>query len=239
MDEAPTEEGDTNERLQGLLADDRAVGRARDGRDGYWRDLARNMERRWQVDKDHVRTGPKLGLGFSVDQWVETWRARARTYVATGNPYGDGAFARGSPQLTDSARPLQLDENLVRLDYEGGTNGTYNLMRVALVLVIQDDEGRVAEVRLHRSSGSRGYDEGALKAAQTLASDDLGVPPQGRQSLWAFYAALAVTPPAPIVGCGFDAYFIPTECFYPLSEHLRSRVRLVGIWARGEKPGLK
>ena len=131
---------------------------------------------------------------------------------------------------------------MLRGDQRGddpGGGGTYQVKRIALVMLVQEPGGGLEEIRLHRSSGSPAFDRAALDAARTLAEGALEAPPDGSTTIWAFEASLRITPPAPIVGCSFDAGFIPQECFYPMSRHLKHGVKLLGVWHEGETPGLR
>ena len=55
----------------------------------------------------------------------------------------------------------------------------------------------------------------------------------------AFGATLLTTPPAPVAGCAIDAHFIPSNCFYPLKQRVKTDVHLVGVWQADEEPGLR
>lgn len=231
--------GGPGERLAALLADDRAVERATDRIDRYWQTVRHHLERDWEVDKEILREGPTRGLGIDVEAGIRSWLEEAAAYGATGNPYGEGPMVPGAPGLPDHLLPLdrqgQQHPGLPR----GGERSAFRRERSALVLLVQDDRGRVVEIRLHRSSGNLAFDDAALAQARRLSRLDLGVPPDGRKSLWSFDATLAITPPAPIAGCSFDAHFLPDHCFYPLSERVKHAVRLVGVWDADETPGIR
>jgi len=236
---APAAPADPGHRLDALLADGRAVERGTTRVDGYWSEVRRHLERRWEVDAELLRDGPRRGLGLGkLDEAWEGWRKQAAAYAATGNPYGDGYLAPGSPHLADHARPVEPKE--VRPLYEDAAeDGAFRKHRTALVLVVQDEGGRVIDVRLHRSSGHKGYDELALSHARALAQLDLGIPPDGAKSLWSFDATLITTPPLPIAGCAVDAYFVPQHCYYPLRQRVKESVHLVGVWRADETPGVR
>jgi TonB family protein len=227
------------QRLEGLLADDRAVVRGTERVDAYWGEMRRRLESKWEVDADLLADGPRRGLGVKIDKAWEGWRRQAATYAATGNPYGEGAWVPGSPEVADYARPLNLPEKIGPI-YEGAADeGAYRNTRTALLLVVQDEAGRVVDVRVQRSSGNAAFDRLAEANARALAQYDLGLPPDGRKTVWSFDATLITTPPLPIAGCAVDAYFIPQHCFYPLSQRVTQAVRLVGVWGAGETPGLR
>lgn len=227
------------EKLSGLFADDRAIRRATEAPDSYWSGLRHKLEDGWTVSRDQLRDGPRTGLGIRVDKALDDYLAEASAYGNTGTPYGDGPWVPGGRALSDRGIPVDAKRPPPTLD-TNGENSTYSTTREALVLVVQGDDGRILDVRLHRSSGHPGYDRAALARAKALADSSLDAPPKdGRTSLWSFDAKLVVTPPLPIAGCAVDAYFIPQHCFYPLSERTKQAVRLLAVWGPGEEPGLR
>ncbi len=230
---------DPQQRLRAMIADDKAVDRATRNVQAYWAELRRDLDRRWRVDEELLADGPSSGLGIDLRDAWRGYTEQAAAYGATGNPYGDGPYALGSPQLNERARPLDLPE-VPNLHLNGGDErSAFRKERTAYVLVVQDASGRVAGVKLHRTSGNAAFDRAALDQADRLAEMDLGIPPDGTQSLWAFNATLLITPPLPIAGCAVDAYFIPQHCFYPLSRRMKQAVRLVGVWRADETPGVR
>ncbi len=86
------------------------------------------------------------------------------------------------------------------------------------------------------SSGNKAYDKMALDKAETMTAgesdeDELGPPPKAlRRTLWAFESDFSQIPPVPVVGCSFDAYFVPEDCFYPLKKFVKPRVKLRAIY---------
>ncbi|WP_373045948.1 energy transducer TonB [Vulgatibacter sp.] len=233
----PPEEPEPAPGLADRLADDRAVRRATERVETYWSELRQQLERRWEVPKELLRDGPTRGLGIPVEEAWKGYREQAERYAATGNPYGEGPLVPGARELADNAVPVELPDRVEpTVDME---RTAYRQSRSALVLLVQDETGNVADVRLHRSSGNAAYDRAALERAKSLATLDLGLPPDGNQSVWSFDATLITTPPLPIAGCAVDAYFIPRHCFYPLSQRVKEGVRLVGVWRKGERPGIR
>jgi hypothetical protein len=98
----------------------------------------------------------------------------------------------------------------------------------------QAGDGSVISYRLARSSGNGVYDALVLARFASLASGDaaaLGAPPpQGRRTRWAISTRFEMVPPVPVVGCGFDANFHLSGCFYPLKRFTRTRVDLERLW---------
>lgn len=229
---APTEP-DPQHRLDALIADDKAVSRALTNVQDYWSNIRRDLDRKWAVEADLIEGGPSRGLGMGLAEGWQEYRKQAAQYAASGNPYGDDPLAPGAPTTAERAYAIGPPVP------ERGDEGAYRKHRTALVLVVQDASGRITDVRLHHPSGSPAYDRAAVEHARALTKLDLGLPPDGTQSVWAFDAELLITPPAPIAGCSVDAYFVPQTCFYPLSRRVRDSVRLVGVWRADETPGVR
>jgi len=98
----------------------------------------------------------------------------------------------------------------------------------------QAGDGSVLSYRLTRSSGNGAFDALVLARFAALASDRAAAlgppPPQGRRTRWAVSTRFEMVPPVPIVGCGFDANFHLTGCFYPLKRSTHTRIELQRLW---------
>ncbi|WP_157370417.1 hypothetical protein [Vulgatibacter incomptus] len=224
-------------RLEELFAEDRAVETAKNRADPYWFDLRRRLEREFSVPLDLVEDGPGNGT-LGLQGAIDTYRAQAKAYANSGNPHGDGPLVPGSrrgmaQELRDELAEGVFGEPLAEAI---GDRSLFSRELVTVVELEQASDGSILDVRLITKSGSPGHDQIALDHMRTdgaAAASDLGAPPaQGRRTRWAFTSSLWIVPPLPMVGCGFDAQFMPTTCVYPLKKNLKHRVRLLAIYER-------
>ena len=125
-------------------------------------------------------------------------------------------------------------QTLVGLDLARSEHSPFHHRLVVRVMIRQRDDGGLLDATIVDPSGSAGFDKLALAQTRALARLELhklGAPPrEGRTTLWAFEADFNMVPPLPIAGCGFDAYFMPGECFWPGKRSVRSRIRLEAIY---------
>ena len=111
----------------------------------------------------------------------------------------------------------------------GSAAGPWSHRLIALVRITQREDGSLFGAELLGKSGSDAYDRLALGQARKLGKLQLGPPQQGRETLWAFETDFTQVPPVPIAGCALDD-FVPKDCFYPLQQRVKSRVRLQAIY---------
>jgi len=229
------EERRIERRLDELFAEDRAVETAKHRADAYWLDLRHRLERGFAPPQELLEAGPgsdSAGMRGAID----SYRAEAAAFGASGTPYGDAPLEPGGRR--GFAHEV-VDEVATRVfrrpqDVAIGDSSLLSRTLVAVVELEQGADGSLVEARLVSSSGIPAYDRIALGHARdgrVVAAEALGPPPaQGRRTRWAFTSALRIVPPAPIVGCSFDAHFIPQDCFYPLKRFVRHRVRLLAVY---------
>lgn len=228
------EEPTTEDRLHGLFDEDRAKERALKRADPELVELRRTFERHFSVPLEYLDEAPRMTsqMPMNVDGAVKAWFDQAQAYGAEGNPYGDGPLvpgARGS--IADEVREFRLRQDSPGPDPLISETTATTQRLVAQIEILHGEDGAFLEVRLVKGSGVPRYDRLALRQAEEAARRSPGTD-GARRSIWAFFALLKTTPPAPIAGCSVDPYFIPQECFYPGSKHMRTRVVLEAIHDR-------
>ena len=229
-------------RIESWAGDFKAKDRAQ-FRDAYWQRLEDALGRGFQPGWDAGDRGPQERS--AVARYFEGWQRSASAYGKTGNPFSEGGPGtrrplglewtslenqdRGlaSPSLAGVPGPGMNVGFAVETAAADGTAFTRRL--VATLRITQRDDGSLFSVELLGTSGSSAYDNLALAQARALDRLRLGVPPQGRETLWAFETDFIRIPPAPIAGCGLDD-FVPKDCWYPLQKRTRSRIRLLAIY---------
>ncbi|HEY0838587.1 MAG TPA: TonB C-terminal domain-containing protein [Vulgatibacter sp.] len=222
-------------RLAELFAEDRAVETARSRADAYWLGLRQRMEKGFAPPMEIVEAGPGSGSA-GMQGAIDSYRAQASAYAATGTPYGDDPLVPGGRRgfALEAADEVSSRVFGAPLPEAIGESSVFSRRLVAVVEVEQDRDGSLAGVRLVSSSGIPAYDRLALEQARdprTVSAAELGPPPaQGRRTKWAFASTLRIIPPLPMAGCSIDAYFMPGECFWPLKKILRHRVSLLAIY---------
>lgn len=228
VEPAPSEAREIEARLETYYRDKRAEEHARTRAEPALVELRERLDRRFSVPREILEEAPgssDLGMGDAL----RAYAVQAERYGATGNPYGEGPLAPGSPE-----GPETLASEVFRhrnADAELGapisrTSATITRL-VARIEVARSGAG--IEARVWESSGVPRFDRLALEEVRReLARVEL--PPEVQRTRWAFVSTLRVTPPSLTVGCSFDQAFIPQECFYPGSKHQRSRVLLEAVY---------
>lgn len=217
------------DRLQAYFRDKRAEEYARSRVEPVIVELRQRLEQKFTVPMEVLEeapSSPSLGLGAGM----RAYATQAERYGATGNPYGEGLLAPGSPEGPDTLastvfRFRHADAELA--PPVSSTSATVTTL-VVRIEVVRGEEG--IEARILESSGVPRFDPLALEQVRRELLR-LTLPPEVRRMRWAFASTLRVTPPGPTVGCSIDQAFIPQECFYPGSKHQRSRVHLEAIYA--------
>jgi hypothetical protein len=226
-----------------MLADLKARERAVKTPASYWSEmgsfLARGFEPGWEVLEGTARAR-QLGVVSErgVREAVKGYVALAERYASAGNPYEDLPGAPGAKQsLQDEVlqRQSRASDDARLLERAArGEDGLFHRELRARVRVWQAEDGRILRSRLEETSGNRLYDRAVLERLEKLgeaAAVRLGpTPAQGRDTVWAFTTSFDMVPPLPVVGCAFDAHFVPTGCFYPLKTSSRSRVDLEAVY---------
>jgi hypothetical protein len=232
-------------RVEGWFSDVKAKERAQ-VRDSYWQVIENALGRGFDPGWDVFEQGPKAPHS-KVSAFVESWKRQAEAYGRSGNPFAELPDAPGmrkplhdefiglanedrglgSVSLGDTLHPLPQIGMVVAAGTTSGQNWHSSL--VALVRITQREDGSLFAVELVGSSGNAIYDRLVLGQARSLGTLQLGRPPQGLDTLWAFETNFTQIPPVPIAGCALDD-FIPKNCWYPLQKRAHSRVRLQAIY---------
>ncbi len=233
-------------RVKAWIEDFKAVERAQYP-DEYWsrvrERLAKGFEPDWSVLEGGARPSgaPPAGLRDAI----EGYRAGAGRYGATGSPFGRDPAAPGArgdrtSETADLLRDLPGGSGGLSpaarglLDWRRGGGGAFHRELVTLVLFRQAEDGSVISAAMVESSGNAAYDRLVMGRARSLGEEavrELGPPPkQGRRTLWAFATDFDMVPPAPVIGCGFDAWFVPRDCVWPLKKTTKPRVKLRAVY---------
>jgi hypothetical protein len=222
-------------RLDAWLGDLIAIDRARNAPERYWSALRGVLERgpavNWKVleqggSEDAVVSGKRAAQ--AIGAWQRAAEASARRGRPPVAPRGGGPVPDADARLSLAARGL--------LDAARPENRLFVTELVTRVLVTVGDDGAVLSIALAESSGNAAHDRLVLARAEALrhGSVTLGAPPRSeRRTLWTVRTRFEVIPPVPVVGCGWDATFHPTGCFYPLKRLVRTDVRLEAVWDGG------
>jgi hypothetical protein len=188
-----------------------------------------------------MRVRDAIGGGLEVP-----WEA-----VGPGDP-GDPQNVLGGTRLAQAARgllrwdprqrgdaPDGLESRLSPsargvLDSQRPENRLFLTELIAWVELTQAPDGAVVRYGLVQTSGSAAYDRLVLARFAALGASvvaSLGPPPaDGQRTRWAVATRFELVPPAPVIGCGFDAVFRPSGCVYPLKRFTRTRVKLERLW---------
>jgi len=233
-------------RVKAWIDDFKAVERA-EYPDEYWsrvrERLAGGFKPDWSVLEGGARPpgSPSAGLRGAI----EGYRAGAERFGATGSPFGRDPAAPGghedsAGQTADLLRDIPGGSGGLSpaarglLDWRRGGGGIFHSELTALVLLSQGADGALVSAEMIESSGNGAYDRLVMERARSLGAEavrELGPPPrQGRRTLWAFATDFDMVPPAPMAGCGFDAYFVPQDCVWPLKKTVKPRVRLRAVY---------
>lgn len=222
-------------RIDGWVQSEAARIRAR-APDAYWQTVQDKLSKDFKVDWE-VLDGAKAGspAARAAGEAARGWQRAAEAYGRTGSPMvrspggaqvppEDRGF-RGDPSLTSPLYPL------FALGAGRPGEGLFHHTLIAWVMITQDEDGRVLDVRLEAGSGNGSYDRLALEHARGLLEGTLGVPPKDhRRSLWAFESEFTQVPPFPILGCALDSWLIPRDCYYPLKKMVQTRLRLEAVY---------
>ena len=140
---------------------------------------------------------------------------RAEADASTGDPL--------DPHTLESERALRRK-----------TKDQLRTTRSATVRVIQDERGRLLDVRVVSSSHDRYLD---LVAADSVQRAAMSLPPLAHQvfqgheiwSWWQLELIVSESPPEPTADLTFDTEMALTEFHLPLHQHLYKRVRLLEV----------
>jgi hypothetical protein len=216
-------------RLDALLDDQLAADRAAMAADPYWTALRERLERDLGGVLGRGPAEDALGSAGHLAGALAAWQRRAERWARTAQVdpgHGPGVEERGDPGRPGPTEPGTVGAR------EEGLLATELVTRVEIV---QGPDGAVVAVRLAGGSGNADHDRLVLRRFEELGAEArewLGPPPaQGRRTRWAVSTRFEVVPPLPVVGCGFDATFRPTGCFYPLKRSVKSSARLERIFA--------
>jgi hypothetical protein len=237
------EQSTVKRRIEGWFSDEKAKQRAQTGRDSYWQTVEDRLRNGFDPAWDVFDQGPKAGRS-RLGAFFDSWQQQAASYGRTGNPFAGAADAPGATKplneeftaLANEDRGLrggslsmmpQLFNGVVAGGTTSGQVGPNHL--AALVRITLREDGSLFAVELAGSSGNRVYDRLALAKARSLDMLQLGRAPPALVTLWAFETDFTQVPPVPIAGCALDD-FIPKNCWVPLQNRVRSRVRLMAIF---------
>jgi hypothetical protein len=216
-------------RLDAWFADELAADQARSP-DPYWLELRDELEEAPPVAWEVLERGPPEDAVVSagrVGQALAAWQRQAEQW-ARGS---QASSARGGSPSEERGGPGGLPS----LRAQGPENRLFVTELVTRVEIAQARDGAVVGFRVVRTSGNAVHDRLVLARLEDLARDArerLGPPPeQGRRTRWAVRTRFELFPPLPIVGCGFDAWFRPSGCFYPLQRRVKSSARLERVFA--------
>jgi hypothetical protein len=231
--------------LHGWTDDYLAQGRAEDPHDAYWRGMKENLAKNFEVDFDVSKREADRPTS-SVREALAAYQRAAESYGKSGSAYGasehrslnesmatgpvpaaDRGFAGTSLEGAKAAADVQL---LAQAAF--GEGSQWNKKLVVLIQIVQGPDGNIQTVQVTTTSGNKAYDGTALAQVRKLAGKGLlGVPPSGRRrTVWAFETDFSTMPPLPIGGCTLDAFFVPSECYYPLKRTVRTRIHLKAIY---------
>jgi hypothetical protein len=220
--------------LRGWTEDYLAQGRASDPHDGYWHDMQEALARNFDVDFD-VSKREADRPASSIREGLAAYQRAAESYGRTGSAYGDvkavtagdRGFAGTSLEGAKAAADVRL---LAQAAF--GEGSQWNKKLVVLIQIVQGPDGNIQTAQVTTTSGNEAYDGSALAQVRKLAGKGvLGMPPSGRRrTVWAFETDFSTMPPLPVAGCSLDAFFLPSECYYPLKRTVRTRIHLQAIY---------
>lgn len=221
------------DRIDGWFQELKAADRAENLPDVYWTGLRERLEAGWQVGWGVLDQGPEedgVVSGSRVGQALESWQREAERWARGTEP----ASTAGPPEL----QGLEAARSLLSAHGLGGpgkpARALFVTELVTRVELEQGPDGAISSYRLVESSGNSAHDALVLARLRALAADEaerLGPPPeQGRRTRWAVRTRFEMVPPVPLAGCGFDAVFRITGCFYPLQRTVKGAVRLERVY---------
>jgi TonB family protein len=194
------------------------------GRTYYWH-LRRRMEETWRPG---VSREPSIGQTLLATIGMPTARAQEATEVAMGAGAHPGR-AGSTMQAADDAHGGNASTRPTVQPFVGIADQAQVNRQVtrAEVLVEQDEDGRVIDIRMARSSRIPSYDRAALTAVrEALPLQTPARMPGGRRSRWSFETVASRAPFIPGAGMVFDESSGWFEVVYPGRVFTRSRVWL-------------
>jgi hypothetical protein len=221
------------DRIDGWFQELRAIDRAESLPDVYWTGLRDQLEAGLKVAWGVLDQGPEedgVVSGSRVAQALQAWQREAERWARGTDP--------GPPTGDPEVRALEAARSLLSAHGLGApgkpARGLFLTELVTRVELEQGADGAVSSCRLIQSSGNSAHDALVLARLRALAAEEagrLGPPPElERRTRWAVRTRFEVVPPVPIVGCGFDATFRITDCFYPLKRTVTSAARLERVY---------
>jgi hypothetical protein len=215
------------------------------------RDLSRYPDTSWTELRDGLADGfprgpgalgERGGVGVALSQSATAYLETAQRFAERGSPLGDDPSAPGrvAPDKAAAAgvsavgnrdrEALQAGVDRLAASAPPGAGGRpWSSGLVAVVEIEQDEKAAVTRARLIRGSGSAAYDRLVAAHARRLLGRSLAPRLAGTRTEWAFATELLVSPPAPVLGFGFDADFKPTGVSYPLARSTRTRIELLSV----------
>lgn len=190
----------------------------------YWH-LRRRMEETWRPG---VSREPSLGQTLLATLGMDTARAQRATEIAMGAGAHPGR-AGSTMQAADDAHGGNASTRPTVQPFVGIVDQAQVNRQVtrAEVLVEQDEDGRVLDIRMARSSRIPSYDRAALAAVrEALPLQTPARMPGGRRSRWSFETVASRAPFIPGAGMMFDESSGWFEVVYPGRVFTRSRVWL-------------
>jgi hypothetical protein len=221
------------DRIDGWFQELKATDRAENLPDVYWTGLRDRLEAGLQVAWGVLEQGPDedgVVSGSRVGQALQAWQREAERWARGTDP--------GPPAGDPEVRALEAARSLLSAHGLGEPGKPARALfltdLVTQVELEQGADGALSSYRLIHSSGNSAHDALVLARLRALAAEEaerLGPPPeQGRRTRWAVRTRFEMVPPVPIVGCGFDATFRITDCFYPLKRTVKSAARLERVY---------
>ncbi len=203
----------------------------------YWH-LRRRMEETWRPG---LSREPSIGQTLLSTLGMSDAQRRRATELAMGAGARPGRVG-GAHDALDSAQGRTNSDAMHSDPMQG--NGVRPMIGIvdlaqlnaqttrAEIEVDQDEEGRVLEIRVVRSSRIASYDAAALRAVrEALPLQTPARMPGGRRSRWSFQTVASRAPFVPGLGMAFDESSGWFEVVYPGRVTLRSRV-----WLESARP---
>lgn len=195
----------------------------------YWH-LRRRMQETWRPG---VSREPSIGQTILATLGMPLARAQEATDIAMGAGAHPGR-AGSTMQAADDAHAGNATTRPTVQPFVGIADLAQLNRQItrAEVQVDQDEDGRVLDIRMIRSSRIPSYDRAALQAVrEALPLQTPARMPGGRRSRWSFQTVASRAPFVPGAGMIFDESSGWFEVVYPGRVFTRSRV-----WLESARP---